>query len=163
MSLLDRFRTRHKWEDPDPEVRAEGARELGAGEQDLLATLASSDPDARVRRAATKRLVSSKALASCLADSDAGGREEAGQALLMAQGDDSALAAEALSHLSDPRQLVGLARSAPLAEVRKAALGRLSDSRSLAAVAKLAGEPGIRLEALRRLDDAEQLLEVACK
>jgi hypothetical protein len=164
MTLLDRFRRRPRWEDPDPEVRAEAVRELGAGEQELFGSLASSDPDSRVRRAAAKRLVGLSALTACLTDSDLGVREEANQVLLaFAQGEDAGLAGPALAALTDSKLLVTLARSAPLPEVRRGAFERLSDPRSLASVAKLAAEPQLRLEALRRVADAELLLDIACK
>lgn len=164
MILLDRFRRRPEWEHADPEVRAEGIRQIASGEQDLLAQIARTDTDARVRRAAARRLISPAALAACLADSDGGVREHAEEALLgLAMGQDSPTAETALGALSEPRHLLAAVRSAPLAVVRRSALARIDDARTLATAAKTAEDSALRLEALERVQDLALLLDVALK
>jgi hypothetical protein len=54
MSFLERLQPR--WRRSDPEVRAAAVREMGARDQARLETLARSDPDAKVRRIAIKKL-----------------------------------------------------------------------------------------------------------
>ena len=54
MGFTDLFRP--KWKHSDPEVRAEAVRQLGDDQAALLATIAKSDADARVRRIALKRI-----------------------------------------------------------------------------------------------------------
>jgi len=44
------------WRHSDPEVRAAAVRELGADAREVLASIARSDSDARVRRMAIKKL-----------------------------------------------------------------------------------------------------------
>ena len=83
MQILDRLRRRPQWEHADALVRATAVRQLGSDQQDLLATIAQNDEDARVRRAAVKRLEAPEILAEVArTDEDAGVREHASAALL---------------------------------------------------------------------------------
>src|SRR4029453_8897349 len=54
MDLLARLRPR--WRHPDPAVRLAAVRDMGPRDQERLGTIASGDPDLRVRRAAIERL-----------------------------------------------------------------------------------------------------------
>ena len=58
MSFLDRFKTTPKYRNPDPAVRLAGVAELpdDAESWGVIAELAASDEDVRVRRAAVERL-----------------------------------------------------------------------------------------------------------
>ena len=116
MDLLERLRPR--WRHPDPEVRADAAREMGAEHQDRFQTLAR-DPDARVRRIALKKLDDAALL-------DALGRDETDPAL-------RELAAERAREL----RVAAACSTRPVAEC-EAALAGLSDERSLAKVATTA-------------------------
>lgn len=165
MTLLDRFRRRPRWEDPDPEVRANAVREIKSEDHDLLEQLARNDADPRVRRAAVRRLGAPAALAAiATGDADLGVREQAASALMgLAMGEDDAAAGTALAALSETRHLVALARSAPLAAVRRSALARITEARPMATLAKAADDAAIRMEALRRLEDPALVAEVALK
>src|SRR5262245_53238112 len=166
MPLLDRFRTRPGWQHKDAEVRATSVRELPADQQDLLAELARTDDDPRVRRAAVKRLTDPATLAQCVqADPDEGVRNEAMELLLgmAVNGQEGGSALAALEALKESRHLVAAAREARLAEVRQAAMGRLTDSRSLASLARKSEHPAVRLQALGAIDDAAVLLDLAMK
>ena len=162
MTLLDRFRRSVPWEDPDPSARAEAVRKIE--DQALLARIAASDQDARVRRATVRRLNVPAAVAPLLKDVDGDVREEAAEALLaLAMSKDPALAGAAVAVIDDVRRLSRVVRTAPVAAVRETALSRIGDARTLATVAKTAEVPAMRLEALRRLDEAALVLEVAIK
>jgi len=52
--LLDKFRTRPAWQHRDAETRLAAVRQLGPDQEELLASIARSDEDARVRRAAAR-------------------------------------------------------------------------------------------------------------
>jgi uncharacterized pyridoxal phosphate-containing UPF0001 family protein len=166
MPLLDRFRTRPGWQHKDAEVRATAVRELPPDQQDLLAEIARTDDDPRVRRAAVKRLADPATLAQCVqADPDEGVRNEAMELLLgmAVNGQEGASALAALEALKESRHLVAAAREARLAEVRLAAMGRLTDARSLASLARKSEHPAVRLQALGSIDDAAVLLDLAMK
>jgi len=165
MSLLDRFRTRPAWEDPDPDVRLAAVRQLPAGDQDLLAEIARADAEPAIRRAAARKLDTPDVLeALAREDSDEDVREEAAQSLLrgllVAEGPAASMAP--LHALSQPRHLATVARKARSETVRRAALERIDERRALLSVAKSAEESGTRLEALSRLP-GEELAEVAVK
>lgn len=164
MTLLDRLRRRPRWQHPEPDVRLEAIRELGAAEQEQLLEIARNDPDARVRRAAVRRLSAPTALAGAVGDPDEGVRDEAVDSLLrLAMGEDGPAAEASLAALSEIRHLVTLARSARLAPIRQGALTRIHEARTLATVAKTAEDPAVRLGALRRVEDPALLLEIASK
>ena len=164
MPLLEIFKPKPKWLHSDPLVRLDAVRTLPADDQTLLASLARTDADARVRRAAIKRLRDAPVLADLVQqESDAGVRSEAQDALLhLVMGDqDPAAAAAALSGLSDTRLIVAAAKAARLEGVRRAALERITDARSLAVVAREAEDPDQRLAALGRIEDPAQRASVA--
>lgn len=166
MPLLDRFRARPAWQSRDAETRVAAVRELPADQQDLLGEIARTDEDARVRRAAVKRLSDPAALAQCVqGDGDEGVRAEAMELLLgmAVNGQEGARALQALEGLKESKHLVAAAREARLADVRLAALGRLSDARSLASLARKSEHPSVRLQALAAIDDSAVLLDLAMK
>ena len=165
MALLDRFRTRPGWEDPDTETRLQAVLQIPAADRELLASIARGDEAAPVRRAAVKKLQDPELLAALSRDDDDEAvREEAVQGLLqIARASEDEAGARALQALDQPRHLVVVAREGRSGELRRAALERLEDQRSLAAVAKAAVEPALRQAALERLADPEQLAEVAGK
>lgn len=166
MDLLERFR-RHvpRWESPDPGIRAEGVREdVRADEQDLLVRIASEDTDARVRKAAVRKLVRVEALVRASVDADDGVREAAAEALLAsARGSNPEAASKALAGLREVRQIASVAREAALPAIRLAAVDRVSEGRPLALLARLAEDPAVRSAALERLDDAGLIAEVALR
>lgn len=166
MPLLDRFRARPAWQSRDAETRAAAVRELPADQQDVLGEIARTDEDARVRRAAVKRLSDPAALAQCVqGDGDEGVRAEAMELLLgmAVNGQEGARALQALEGLKESKHLVAAAREARLADVRLAALGRLSDARSLASLARKSEHPSVRLQALAAIEDPSVLLDLALK
>ncbi|MBI3931968.1 MAG: DUF349 domain-containing protein [Acidobacteria bacterium] len=165
MALLDRFRPRRNpWEHPDADARAEAVRHIPAQEQDLLGRIAREDADARVRRAAVRKLRGPAALVAAAGDAAPGVREEAAEALLaLALGEDPSVAEAALAGLVETRPLVSIARTAALASTRLAAAERIGDARTLAVLARTAEDPAVRRSALARVDDAGLVLEVALK
>ena len=60
MGFTDFFKP--KWKHSNPDVRAEAVRGLGDDQVTLLAAIARSDADARVRRLAVKRIVDADVL-----------------------------------------------------------------------------------------------------
>src|SRR5262245_54308423 len=83
MGILDRFKTQPKWKSSDPTLRAAGVQEISEEEQDLLASIARTDDDPRVRRAAISKLGTVAVLADAVrSDADEGVRDEAAGVLL---------------------------------------------------------------------------------
>src|SRR5262249_6334309 len=132
MGFFDIFKP--KWKHSDAEVRAEAVRELGDDQAALLAEIARTDSDARVRRIALKR-ISDAALLSQLAehDPDESLRKAAGEkaaelliAAACADGEE-ARCLQALERLSLPRALAQVAKQAVLPSVRERAVARLDD------------------------------------
>ena len=121
MDLIQRLRP--KWKHPDPEVRAEAARELGAEHQDRLESLARTDPDPHVRRIAIKKLADA-GLLDALAATTATRR---------------CASLRPSARVSAPSALA--CSDAPLAEC-EAALAALQDERSLSPVAVGGGARG---------------------
>jgi len=163
-TLIDRFRGRPEWQHADPAVRAEAVLRLKAADHELVLALAREDADARVRRAAVKRLSEVAALADIAgADADLGVREEAAGQLVHAaiHEPDEALARAAVLALREARHLASVAKAAAHAAVREAAIHTLGDPRSLAGVVREAADPRARLVALGRIEDAATLLGLA--
>lgn len=165
MALLDWFKPRPLWQNAEPAQRAAGVRQLGSHEQEVFGSLARTDADPRVRRAAVQRLSDVAVLAEVAgSDSDAGVRGEAVELLLAAAlHKEDASAETALLALSESRHLVAVAKEARLASLRPQAVARLQEPRALASVAKSAESGAIRLAALQRINDPGLLAEVALK
>jgi exonuclease SbcC len=163
-TLIDRIRGRPDWQHQDPGVRAEAVLRLPASEHELIAALAREDPDARVRRAAVKRIDALPLLAEVAAgDGDAGVVEEATARLAHAalHALDEASAQSAVAALRDTRQLAGVAKGAALASARDAAIRALDDPRALASVVREAQDLHTRQGALARIDDTQTLVGLA--
>jgi hypothetical protein len=163
-TLIDRFRGRPDWQHTDPAVRAEAVLRLPAAESEVILALAREDADARVRRAAVKRIDAVPLLALIAgSDADAGVRDEAAariaHAALVAQ--EETAAREAVATLKDARQLASVAKAAALAGAREAAIGALADPKALASVVREAQDPRTRQAALARIDDGPTLVALA--
>lgn len=175
MGILDRFKTQPKWKHADAEVRLAGVHELPEDEQDVLAEVARTDEDARVRKAAVGKLGTVGTLAEILrADADESVRDQAAGVLLdIALGafeadEASSLAAvEAFGGLpaaSAQKQIVLVAKTAKRESVSQAALNRLADDpKALATVARRSEHAAVRVSALGRLHDADELAATALK
>jgi hypothetical protein len=166
VSVLDRFRP--KWQHSDIEVRAAAVRQLGKDDAELLGAVAQSDPDAKVRRIAVKKLDDPKLLLEIgREDPDEGLRayamERAGSILveIAVSDEDQGQSERAVSHLSDAKDLSAVAQKASLADIRRAALDRITDEKVLGDVVRDAENLEIRREALERITDTSVLRTVA--
>ncbi len=138
MGLLDRIRPHPGFKDPDPLVRRAAVRALD--DPNLLAELSRTDPDAGVRDQAAETIF-----------------------VLALRGEAEPQALQAVVGLSDPKQLLAVARSAHFEPVSRAALARLDDLKALGSVARHGEHAAVRLEALARLRDPSELQAVALK
>ncbi len=175
MGLLDRFKPQPRWKHADPLVRVAGVQALPEDEQDLLATLARTDPDARVRRAAVSKLGTVAVLAEVVReDADAEVRDEAAGVLLdIALGAYEASEAVSLAAVEGlvglpaaeaQKQLVLVAKTARREAVARRALEALGDdARAIGTTARRSEHPAIRLAALSRLSDPQELVTTALK
>lgn len=165
MPLLDLFRSQPEWKHADPEVRAAAVRRLPASEQDLVLSMAREDADARVRKAALRRLTSVSALCAIASDDgDESVRREALESLheITLRGDPEA-ALQALEAVRDPKALAAVVQKAALPEVRQSALQRLEDARVLASLARGSADANLQLAAVARIVDQAQLYDLALK
>jgi Domain of Unknown Function (DUF349) len=169
MSFLDRFKPQPKYRHPDPAVRLAGIDELpdDAEHWGVIAELAASDEDIRVRRAAINRLGAVGYLARLArTERDEGLKRELADRLVgiaNAPADGDGDAALALDGLSDQKHFAAIAKGSPHDTVRTAALARIHDGKTLASVARHAADPQIALEAVTRVTDATELHAVALK
>jgi hypothetical protein len=169
MGLFDRFRAQPKWKHADAAMRLAGVEEIPLEDQALLATLAREDADARVRRAAVRKVYDPALLKEVATrDEDAEVREEAAGVLLdLAIGafEDSSEAEslKALDHLDDQRHLAAVAKDASAEAVSLAALSRLTDTKTIGSVARRAEHAPTRMEALARVNDAEEVFTIALR
>ena len=175
MGILDRFKPQPKWKHVDPEVRLAGVRELPEEEQDMLAEIARTDGDARVRKTAVSKLGTVGTLAEILrSDGDEPVRDEAAGVLLdIALGafdaDETASRAAldafgTLPPAAAQKQFVLVAKTARLEAVGQAALARLGDDqKALATVARRSEHPSVRADALARVTEQEELVATALK
>lgn len=142
-------------------------RELEAvGER--LGEIARSDPDARVRRVAIKRLDDAEALAVVAAgDPDpalcALATERLHAVLIDVAGSDRPVAecAAALARLDDERSVAAVASTAAHGDIRHAALARVAGDRALRDVVRAAADAAVRREALDRIHDPAVLRSIA--
>jgi hypothetical protein len=165
-TLIERFRSKPEWQHADPAVRAEAVLRLPAAEREVLVALAREDADARVRRAAVKKLAEAGVLAGLASsDADASVREEAEARLahLAVHAHEEGAGREAVAGLTEAKHLAAVAKTAPLASTRDAAIRALADPRALAAVAREAPDVPTRLLALGRIEDGATLLALALK
>jgi hypothetical protein len=174
VSLLDRFKPQPRWKHADPAVRVSAIQALEAGAEDtaeVLASLATEDPDVRVRRTAVARLADPAALGRAARDdADEAVRQKAVERLLalaqdgVANGHDGFARAEAaLAALNEPRHLAIVAKGEADDRLRRRALERLTDPRALGSVARHAKDAGIAALAVEHIHDPGELLNVAMK
>jgi hypothetical protein len=169
MSFLDRFKPLPKYRSPDPAIRLAGIAELpdDVEHRGIMAELAASDEDVRVRRAAIERLASVGYLARLArTERDELLRRELSERLVAianaaANGDGEA--AQALDGLSDQKSFAAVAKASPHDTIRTAALSKVNDVKLLGSVARNASDPQIAMAALARVSDAAELLAVALK
>jgi hypothetical protein len=169
MSFLDRFKPQPKYRHPDPVIRLAGIAELpdDAEHWGVIADLASSDEDVRVRRAAVNRIgaVGYLARLARTEKDDALRRELADKlvAIAIAPATSDGEAAQALEGLSDQKNFAAVAKTSPHDTVRTAALAKIQDAKLLGSVARHATDAQIALGALTRVSDPAELLAVALK
>lgn len=166
MGFFDRFKPQPKWKHPDRVVRTAAVEALPDDQQDVLEAVATTDPDADVRRVAVARLGSVARLAGIANDdADERVRADAREVLLELAQDstDPAEAEQAIAALAGQRELAIVARTAELERAALAALARLDDPKVVAVVARQAGHAAVRLAALERLSTPDDWLGVAIK
>ena len=168
MGLLEKLRPQPKWKHADPSVRLEGLQEIDDTDQESLSSLATDDPDARVRRGAAGRLTDTSTLSAIVRnESEASVRDHAASRLsgLAEQGDErAALAAvSALASLGRQRELAAVARASHLESVRRAAVEHVSDQKALSGIARQSSDATARLVAIGRLTDQAELESVASR
>lgn len=163
MGLLDKLKPQPRWKNVDAAIRLEGVKELEDGLE--LATLAETDPDARVRRAALARTDEVEVIGRVAgSDPEADVRDAASDRLvvLASRTDaDDAGARRAVAAITDPRRLSTLAKGEAVASVLADALARLTEEKSLGSVARHAKSESIASAALGRLQDAAEITAVA--
>lgn len=166
MEILDLLRP--KWRHADPEVRAAAVREMEASEQERLAGIAGTDPDARVRRLAIKK-VDDPAILDRIAGDDADPtlRELAAECardvrVRVAMSDAAPDRCDvALAGLHDDRSLAQVAVGAAHDAVRRAALARVASDRQLRDVVRGSTDAELRRAALERITDVGVLRAIA--
>jgi hypothetical protein len=135
--------------------------------QAVLAELAGSDPEVRVRRAAIGRLRSVAELVALVRkESDDSVRSELSERLVSiatSNAENDGDASLALEGLTEAKQLGEVARSSPHDLIRTAALARIHDPRTLSSVARKAADPQIALEATNRVAEPPELVNIATK
>ena len=167
MSFLDRFKPQPKYRSPDPAIRLAGIAELpdDAESHGVIAELAASDEDVRVRRAAIARLGTAGYLARLArTEKDDGLRRELAERLVEianAPAETDSDAATALDGLSDQKSFGAVAKSSPHHAVRTAALARIQDQKTLGSVARHAIDPRIALDAVARVTDLGEITAIA--
>jgi hypothetical protein len=169
MGIVDLFRPKHKHS--DAKVRLAAVRALSSDETSLLASIARTDKDPTVRKAAIEKLDEVDILADIFdRESDRELRDLAGSRAAelwvasACQEDDPELARNALAGLikvGDQKALAEVASRADLQELRRLALAELRDARALADVARNSTSPELRQKAIARIDDQNTLRAIA--
>lgn len=164
--MLGRLFSRPKWQHRNAAVRQEGVSELPEGDSSLAA-LARTDPDARVRRQAVRRLLDADLLLELAAsDADEGVRDGARQRLCrLAAGEEgaslTAARREALAwRLDDEQSMLYLLRHAAEG-VRRLVLERVERPALLAEIALKDPAIELRLTAVERIDQLPTLERLA--
>ena len=165
MSLLDKFRP--DWKHSDADVRADAVRLLGPSAVETLTELARTDPDAKVRSLAMRKLEDPDLLLE-LSKSDEDEKlrnlaHERAASLLIetACGEDEAAALAALGRLSRQPSLAKVAQGAASSAVRDRALSSLTEADAILTVIDQAADTGTRIQAVGALQDASKLKKVA--
>ena len=164
MGLFDLFRP--KWKHSDAEVRARAVRQLT--DEILLAQVARTDPEPRIRRIAIKRIFDTALLGELAAnDPDQEVREAAQDKLaeisleVALAGGDEANALAALDRITAQRTLADVALRATIAGVRIEAVRRLTDQRALADVVRSTTDDEVRALVWERLREPAVLRDLA--
>ncbi len=147
-------------------MRADAVLRLPANEHETVLALARGDEDARVRRAAVKKIQETAVLAEIAqGDADEGVREEAALRLAAAavHAHEAAAGEAAVAGLRDARHLAQVAKTASRPEVRQLAASRIEDAKALAGVVREAEDAAVRLAALARIHDEPTLVALALK
>ncbi|HSF15569.1 MAG TPA: DUF349 domain-containing protein [Vicinamibacteria bacterium] len=168
MSLLDRLRP--KWQNTDPEVRAEAVKSLDRNETELLTSVAIEDPEIRIRRMAIKKLDAPRLLLDVAERNDDPSvkqfaRARARQLLVRIACDDrdAGESKRALALLSDGFDLATVADKARFSEVRDEAFSAIVDDDSLARLVLKSRNPELRTAALERIESPSTLKTIAVK
>jgi hypothetical protein len=167
MTLLDRFRTQARDTHPDPAVRLAYVEEIPIDQRDVLAAIARTDDDARIRRAAVAKLMDPSALADIArADADEDVRAAANGmlrdlALEAFEGTGEIESRAAVEALVDPRMLSTVAKTAANPEVALAALARIADPHMRGSIARHAAHEPVRMQALEGVSERAELLAIA--
>ena len=166
MSILGSLRPKPRWRHVDPFVRLVAVDDLDDADQDVLASIARNDVDARVRRIAVQKIYNPVVLAELSKnDQDKHVRQKARLLLfdLVTTNSDLDGCIVALDGLSEPRDLAAIAKTAGYKPICLAALNRLDDARLICDVARKALDADIRLDALSKLSEPLRLRDVAVK
>jgi hypothetical protein len=170
MSFLDRFKPQPRWKHADPAVRLAAVAELTGADPEhrqALLELASSDEDARVRRAAIGRVNDVTELARLArTEADEDTRRDLGERLAgiaTAASERDGDAATALEGLTDQKQIAAVAKASPHDTIRTAALARVEDQRLLSGIARQAADPQTALDAVARVTEPSELVNIALK
>ena len=175
MGLLDRLKPQPRWKHSDALVRVAGVQDLPEDEQDLLASIAREDTDARVRRTAVSKLGNVAVLTDVVRqESDGDVRDEAAGVLLdialgAYEADEAAslAAVDGLTRLPQAdaqKQLILVAKTANRETVSRRALDALgTDDRAMGTIARRAEHAAIRMDALARITDAGELAGTALR
>ena len=165
MSLLNRLRP--KWQNSDPDVRADAVRQLDKSEVELLVAVAQQDSDPRVRRIAMKKLDSPRPLLEIAeADEDpalrAYAKERARHLLVQIACDarDSEECRRALALLGEPEDLAGVVDKAHFPEVRDAAFEALASDEARAVFVRRGKDPELRARALQGVESPQALKSI---
>jgi uncharacterized pyridoxal phosphate-containing UPF0001 family protein len=165
MSLLDRLRP--KWQNADPDVRAEAVKGLDKSETELLEAVAKHDPDARVRRIAVKRIESPRTLLSIYEEEEdeklaAFAKKRARHALVHIACDerDESESLRALSLLDVSNDIVRVVKRASFEPVRKAAFEALEEKGDLATLVCKTKDTSLQSKALEKLSEPEELKRI---
>jgi hypothetical protein len=168
MGIVDLFRP--KYRHSDVKVRAEAIRALTADDAAVLVQVARTDRDIGIRRLAIEKIHEADVLADIAsAEPERSLRDFAGERAAElwqdnACGEDAEVAGAALTgiiKLGDQHALVEVAAHASLPAVRKRAFGELRQPRALAELAKGDAPQEQRLAAVARIDDGDVLRALA--
>ena len=166
MSLLNRLRP--KWQNTDPDVRADAVRHLGKDEVELLTAVAQGDVDPRVRRIAFKKLDSPRLLLE-IADSDeneslaAFARRRAAHLLIDIACDDRDLeeSKRALGLLEEAHHVIRVVEKARFEDLRQMAFANLNDDTARAELVCRGKDPEWRSRGLECITNPIALRTIA--
>ena len=168
MSILNLFRP--KWQHSDSNVRLQAVQSLNSGDQEILATVARSDQNVEVRRAALRKLTVPNVLRDLAqSESDSENRsiaqtrlqDEWVRHLKTFQGTLGALEMEMLKVMEGSRHVEDLLRNAVSSTVRGSLVQSCTKQGLLVQVALKDLDESVALQALAGIDRENLLAEVA--